>query len=419
MGRSHYGRSSWVIGVALIAALTLATGDIVVGRADGRMAGTTAAYGVTTATAVAAGSVGIASWTYWVASGQVRIIADVVNNTSVRQAVTAKATLYNASNAVIGTLSTSPFEDALAAGNHSPVDFNPTSTPAGFDHVNVSIASTAPWTSGPIPGVLSIRPAAEFTDGYGLHYTLALTNHTASTVIWFESVALYDSGGRMINSEWAGYDSIPPHSTVEWPVTFNDHYATATHVQFQARAGSYDSTVPNVATSWDNYFDDIGSSSFRTDILWMADAGVTAGCGSGLYCPTADVSRGQMAAFLARALSLPSTATDYFTDDNGTLFEGDINALAAAGITKGCTATTFCPTADVTRGQMAAFLVRALGLPGTTTDYFTDDNGTTFESDINRLAAAGITGGCTATTFCPADNVTRGQMAAFLHRALG
>ena len=67
-----------------------------------------------------------------------------------------------------------------------------------------------------------------------------------------------------------------------------------------------------------------------------------------------------MAAFLDRAFHLPSTATDSFTDDNGTTFEGNINRLAASGITKGCSPTTFCPKAEVTRGQMAAFLHRAL-----------------------------------------------------------
>jgi hypothetical protein len=120
-----------------------------------------------------------------------------------------------------------------------------------------------------------------------------------------------------------------------------------------------------------------------------------------------------------RGLKLAGTTTDYFTDDDGTLFESDINRLAASGITTGCTATTFCPTKNVTRGQMAAFLVRALHLPTTGTDYFTDDDGTLFENDINRLAASGITKGCTATTFCPSSAVTREQMAAFLHRALG
>ncbi|MDH4117739.1 MAG: S-layer homology domain-containing protein [Acidimicrobiia bacterium] len=38
---------------------------------------------------------------------------------------------------------------------------------------------------------------------------------------------------------------------------------------------------------------------------------------------------------------------------------------------------------------------------------------------MNALAASGITTGCTSTAFCPNDVVTRGQMAAFLRRADG
>lgn len=72
----------------------------------------------------------------------------------------------------------------------------------------------------------------------------------------------------------------------------------------------------------------------------------------------------------------------------------------------------------VTREQMASFLARALSLPTTSTDRFTDDETSIHEASINRLAAAGITGGCTATTFCPRAQVTRGQMAAFLYRGL-
>ena len=166
-------------------------------------------------------------------------------------------------------------------------------------------------------------------------------------------------------------------------------------------------------------FTDISASPFAGDILWLYDSGITSGCTATTYCPNASVTRGQMAAFLDRALNLPATSTDYFTDDATSIFEGDINRLAAAGITKGCSLTAFCPTANVTRGQMAAFLVRAFGLPATSTDYFTDDNGTLFEGDINALAASGITKGCSPTTFCQTANVTRGEMAAFLHRALG
>jgi glucose/arabinose dehydrogenase len=166
-------------------------------------------------------------------------------------------------------------------------------------------------------------------------------------------------------------------------------------------------------------FLDIGSSSFLFDIVWLEESGITSGCGGNNFCPTLSVSRGQMAAFLARALKLPATPTDYFTDDNSSIFEGDINKIAAAGITGGCTATKFCPDDPVRRDQMASFLARALKLAPTGTNYFTDDAGNIHEGSINRLAAAGITGGCTATKYCPASLVTREQMAAFLHRAFG
>jgi hypothetical protein len=66
---------------------------------------------------------------------------------------------------------------------------------------------------------------------------------------------------------------------------------------------------------------------------------------------------------------------------------------------------------------MAAFLVRALRLGPTSADFFWDDDGSPFEDDINRAAAAGITGGCGSGRFCTGDPVTREQMAAFLHRA--
>jgi FAD dependent oxidoreductase/S-layer homology domain len=165
-------------------------------------------------------------------------------------------------------------------------------------------------------------------------------------------------------------------------------------------------------------FTDIADSKFRLDILWLARSGITAGCSDGRFCPDARVTRGQMAAFLDRALHLPATSTDFFTDDEESIFEGAINRLAASRITGGCSATAFCPRSDIARGQMSAFLDRALQLPPTPTDYFTDDETSIFEASINRLAASGITSGCSATRFCADAFVTRGQMAAFLHRAL-
>ena len=166
-------------------------------------------------------------------------------------------------------------------------------------------------------------------------------------------------------------------------------------------------------------FADIWSSPFRDDIVWLAEAGITNGCGDVWFCPTRGVTRGQMASFLARALDLAATATDYFGDDTGSIHEADINRVAAAGITDGCGGSSYCPSTVVSREQMASFLARALDLAATATDYFGDDTGSIHEADINRVAAAGITNGCSPGSYCPTGIVTREQMAAFLHRALG
>jgi glucose/arabinose dehydrogenase len=164
-------------------------------------------------------------------------------------------------------------------------------------------------------------------------------------------------------------------------------------------------------------FGDILNSSFLDDIHWIFYEGITAGCGGGNYCPTAPVLRGQMASFLARALHLPPTATDHFSDDDGTTHEANINRIAEAGITSGCGGDNYCPDRSVTRAEMATFLVRALTLPPTGTDFFTDDETSTHEANINALALSGITSGCGPGLYCPGSAVTREQMAAFLHRA--
>ncbi len=51
--------------------------------------------------------------------------------------------------------------------------------------------------------------------------------------------------------------------------------------------------------------------------------------------------------------------------------------------------------------------------------YFTDDDDSMFEAHIEWMADSGITLGCNPPAndnYCPDDNVTRGQMAAFMHR---
>ena len=175
------------------------------------------------------------------------------------------------------------------------------------------------------------------------------------------------------------------------------------------------------------YFTDDNGHLFENDIDSIAAAGIAKGCNPPAnthFCPDLDVDRGAMAAFLRRALDLPPASQDYFTDDSNSIFENDINAIAEAGITKGCNPpanTRYCPDDTVSREAMAAFLRRALNLPAATQDHFTDDNRSIFQADINAIAEEGITKGCNPpanTLYCPGETVTRGAMAAFLRRAL-
>jgi hypothetical protein len=137
-----------------------------------------------------------------------------------------------------------------------------------------------------------------------------------------------------------------------------------------------------------------------------------------MFCTNNPTTRAEAATFVSRAFQVPAATADYFTDDAGHASEADINRVAQAGIASRCAPARFCPDRRITRAQVASMLARALALPAATQDFFDDDNGTQFEGDINRLTEAGVSSGCGARTFCPAQQVTRGELMALLHRAL-
>ena len=174
---------------------------------------------------------------------------------------------------------------------------------------------------------------------------------------------------------------------------------------------------PITTTNTTKVFSDIAGSTFATEIIWLTAQGIAQGCRPDSYCPDDPVTRAEMATFLARALNPPATGNDYFTDDNDSTHQDNINRLAQTKITRGCTPDSYCPDQPVTRAEMATFLARALNPPATDTDYFDDDNDSTHQDNINRLAQTKITRGCTPDSYCPDQPVTRAQVAAFLYRA--
>jgi hypothetical protein len=104
-----------------------------------------------------------------------------------------------------------------------------------------------------------------------------------------------------------------------------------------------------------------------------------------------------------------------------------ISRLYAAGITKGCSEVPplYCPENDVTRAEMAVFLMRGLNgseyePPAGTGILFTDVPSDYWALDwIEQLYAEGITIGCDTDPmrYCPNQSVTRAEMAVFLLRS--
>jgi hypothetical protein len=157
--------------------------------------------------------------------------------------------------------------------------------------------------------------------------------------------------------------------------------------------------------------------------------GVTSGCGSGNYCPTASVTRAQMAVFLLKS----QHGSGYTPPDCAGIFPDVvcpgpftdwIEQLSAEGITGGCGSGNYCPDNPVTRAQMAVFLLKAEHgssytppLCGGTFDDVTCPS--QFADWIEQLAAEQITGGCGNGNYCPNNPNTRGQMAVFLVKTFG
>jgi hypothetical protein len=115
-------------------------------------------------------------------------------------------------------------------------------------------------------------------------------------------------------------------------------------------------------------FRDIANLSVeaRHAINRLHDQGVVNGTSKTTFGPFLRVTRGQIAAFLNRLAggSGGPDGADFFTDDNGHPHEADINAVAARGIVRGSGDGTFKPNAAVTRGAMAAMLARYVTLRG-------------------------------------------------------
>jgi hypothetical protein len=177
-------------------------------------------------------------------------------------------------------------------------------------------------------------------------------------------------------------------------------------------------------------FNDVGSGNqFYAQVTKLVANGITAGIGGGLYGVNANTLRQQMAVFLLKAKHgvcyAPPPCTGVFTDVTcPSTFANWVEELAAEGITGGCGGGNYCPANPVRRDQMAVFLLKAehgstYTPPPCNGDFADVPCPGAFADWIEQLAAEGVTGGCGGGNYCPASNVTRGQMAAFLVKTFG
>ena len=175
-------------------------------------------------------------------------------------------------------------------------------------------------------------------------------------------------------------------------------------------------------------FDDVSPGSHDANIEALAEVGVFEGtqCGERLFCPGDAIKRWVMAVWLVRVLDGDDPAGledgSRFVDvDDEAWWAAHVERLAELGVTLGCSVETlsYCPDEPVTRGQTASFLARAFMVEPAGEFGFSDIAGGKHASNIDAIAAVGITVGCEVDPlrYYPSSSVTRAHMASFLNRA--
>jgi hypothetical protein len=283
---------------------------------------------------------------------------------------------------------------------------------------------------------LSPTPLFQRIDYGGSAFTRSVTLHNDSGLTVGFQLQESDVGGMPTNIPWfevsPASGSLVPLSTQDVTATFDPAGLSPGLRQAQLRM-LHDSpySVADVPVCFTVGFLDVPDGSFAVDHAHaLAGAGITAGCGPGMFCPATTVSRAMASVWLLRALEgaayqpPPATGT-LFADVPVDSFAADfIEEFARRGITSGCGGGNFCPGAAVTREQTAVLLLKTLESP----NYFPppatwifDDvpPGNPFARWIEEIYRRGMTSGCGGANFCPTLPVSRAAMAVFVVRAFG
>ena len=284
--------------------------------------------------------------------------------------------------------------------------------------------------------------ATAFTGPAGATYSLA------DAVAGYGTVGAGETAGCLAATAdcfQLGVSAPAARPATHWDATFKETLSTGPARTWTVHVGHSFTDVPV-------------SQAFYKRIETLLHTGITAGCTTTTYCPSATVDRGSMAIFIAKVVAgggpnIPATGkvggnayncasggTSLFTDVAPTDIDcKHVHYIASQNVTAGCSPTTFCPLGTITRIEMAAFIAKAIvapqggaGIPGAYTDpvsglsydcsganiHFTDvPASNVFCKHVHYLWAKGIVSGISPTLYGPTQSVTRDAMAKFL--ALG
>jgi hypothetical protein len=163
----------------------------------------------------------------------------------------------------------------------------------------------------------------------------------------------------------------------------------------------------------------------------VKNAGAMDNCGGGNFCPAGPVTRGSMAIYLLKSKEgstyvPPACTTPTFADmPCSDPLAPWVEELVRRGVTAGCGNGNYCPGNQVTRAQMAVFLIKTLEGPSyvpasCTTPPFNDvPCSSPFAPWVKEITVRGITAGCGNNNYCPDAVLNRGQIAVFLTTNFG
>ncbi|MGC4119345.1 MAG: phosphodiester glycosidase family protein [Myxococcales bacterium] len=183
---------------------------------------------------------------------------------------------------------------------------------------------------------------------------------------------------------------------------------------------------PEAVAGATGFFDDVAGTFWGFEsIEALHSTGVTNGCSANppYFCPDCRSTRAAAATFLVRAMGWncvkPSTATFADVPTTHSMFK-EIECAYSHGLTQGCGNGNFCPDDPASRGTVAIFAARAMGLPTSApasspfSDVAVSDSAA---GAIVSLVDHCIVSGCSPGMFCPDRTATRAELAVITARA--